>query len=527
MTEAEVDRNLLFGVLALQDDLIDPAQFTDVCAGWALRLETPLAELLLERGWITPEDRQQIERRLERKLRKHGGDVLTSLAAVAGPEARDALRRVDDPRISQALSTLPPAAGYVLAETLVKPEERRSRYTLTRLHAEGGLGKVWVARDTELNREVALKEIQPTQASHPEMWRRFLKEAQITGQLEHPNIVPVYELARRPEDGQPFYTMRLVKGRTLRQAVAEHHEGRAAGKVDPLERLRLLQAFTGICQAIAYAHSRGVVHRDLKPENVVLGGFGEVVVLDWGLARMVDQPDEAREALPGVALSSEARAEATGAGRQLGTPAYMAPEQAEGRIDLIDARTDVYGLGAVLFEILTGRPPHAGGGAPEVLGRIIHGVTPLARSVEPSVPAALSAICARAMAKEREERYVSALELAEEVQRWMADRPVAVHREKAVARMSRWARHNRSLVLGAAVFTATTLAGLIMNDYGYNGANIMYIILSFIIIILIIIIILLMVELDRDKKRPRYKDLTTSSGNRHAPVSSAGRSCPR
>ena len=174
--------------------------------------------------------------------------------------------------------------------------------------------------------------------------RRFLKEAQITGQLEHPNIVPVYELARRVEDDQPYYTMRLIRGRTLHRAIEDFHTRRAAGAADPLEWPRLLQAFVGVCQAIAYAHSRGVIHRDLKPENVVLGAFGEVILLDWGLAKMVDSPDEDGDGLPDVTLTGEAQADSTMAGQRLGTPAYMAPEQAEGRTDLVDALTDIYGL---------------------------------------------------------------------------------------------------------------------------------------------------------------------------------------
>ena len=139
---------------------------------------------------------------------------------------------------------------------------------------------------------MALKEIRPDRAANPEIWRRFLKEAQITGQLEHPNIVPVYELARRREDDQPFYTMRFVRGQSLRGAIEEFHRRRAGKAPDRLALQSLLGAFLKVCDAIAYAHSRGVVHRDLKPENVVLGGFGEVVVLDWGLAKLVDVADE-------------------------------------------------------------------------------------------------------------------------------------------------------------------------------------------------------------------------------------------
>src|SRR5207302_9569509 len=352
----DTDRNLLFGVLALQSAFIDNNQFADVCAAWTTRKQTPLAELLRERGWISEEERQQIDCSVERQLKRHGGDVRKSLGAVADAGVRDLIRAAGDPELRKSLSSLPPAAGYVLVhavdQTFDAPVREQSRYSLTRLHAEGGLGRVYVARDNDLGREVALKEIKPDQAQNPEAWRRFLKEAQVTGQLEHPNIVPVYELAHRPEDNQPFYCMRFVRGQTLRDAIAAYHKRVKEAQAEPLEVRRLLGAFVNVCQAIGYAHARGVIHRDLKPENVILGAFGEVIVLDWGLARLIDQPN-GDETIP-VTLSPDSQNEATQAGRQLGTPAYMAPEQAEGRLDLIDARTDIYGLGTILFEILAG-----------------------------------------------------------------------------------------------------------------------------------------------------------------------------
>src|SRR5207245_2183773 len=163
-------------------------------------------------------------------------------------------------------------------------------------------------------------------------------------------------------------------------------------------------AFVSICQAVGYAHSRGIIHRDLKPDNVILGRFGEVVVLDWGLAKVVDRPDENASL---ISFGDETQIDATHAGQTLGTPAYMAPEQADGRIDLIDRRTDIYGLGAILFEILTGRPPHYGSSTADVLRDIINAETPRARAVEPSVPRALEAICAQAMARARAQRYES------------------------------------------------------------------------------------------------------------------------
>jgi tetratricopeptide (TPR) repeat protein len=468
MSDPLLDRNLLFGAMALQDYLIDAQQLGEICVVWAAKMKTPMADLLKERGWITDEDRRQIEKRMERVLKRHGGDVRASLGAVAGAEARDAIRMADAPEVRKSLSGLPPAAGYVLLETMAPPTElQRARYTLSRLHAQGGLGKVWLARDHDLNREVALKEIQPEAAAHPETWRRFLKEAQVTGQLEHPNIIPVYELGRRPEDDQPFYTMRFARGRTMRQAIADHHEQRKQGKADALALHRLLQAFASICQAIGYAHTRGVIHRDLKPENVVLGAFGEVLVLDWGLAKVSDEPEE-EGPHKSVEISAEARSDQTRAGSQLGTPSYMAPEQAEGRLDLIDPRTDIYGLGGILFEILTGVPPNKGKTTLEVIDAILSGPAPRARSVDSSVPRALDAICAKALAKARNERYKKATELAEDIERWLADEPVAVYRDPLTTRFARWGRRHKRMASGLAVFLVSTAAMFALVAYLVN-----------------------------------------------------------
>ena len=343
------------------------------------------------------------------------------------------------------------AGGHVLLETIDARGDSRGRYALTQLHAEGGLGRVWIARDPLLNREVALKELKPSPARHPEAFQRFLQEAQVTGQLEHPNIVPVYEFGSAAAGSKPFYTMRFVRGQTLRHVAAEFHRRRAVGADEPLERRRLLQAFVSICNAISFAHSRGVIHRDLKPENVILGSFGEVLVLDWGLAKATGQPDPAA---PAVHITDSAEVQATLCGHIIGTPAYMAPEQAEGNIDKIDRRTDVYGLGAVLFEILTGRAPHVGGGSATLLKRIVREPTPRIRDIAPAAPRALDAVCARAMAKDPAERYASAANLARDVERYLADEPVSVYREPASVRAGRFVRKHRTAV---AVATAAVL----------------------------------------------------------------------
>jgi serine/threonine protein kinase len=461
LSNLNVDRNLLFAVIALQDDLIDQTQFADVCAGWALRLDRPMADLLIERKWITDTDRRDLERKIERKLKKNHGDVRATLGSVTEIQAREVLGAIKNPQVRHSIHALPPARGHVLVETLVPvPAQRDSlRYTLTRVHAEGGLGKIWIAHDTDLNRDVALKEIKSADPD-PESFRRFLKEAQITGQLEHPNIVPVYELARRKGDEQPFYTMRFLRGQTLRNAISEFHRRRGGKPADRLELQRqLLEPFVKVCEAVAYAHSRWVIHRDLKPDNVVLGAYGEVVVLDWGLAKLVGQVDQAGLELrtPRISISAEAETKQTVG--QVGTPAYMAPEQAVADNDLIGTRTDVYGLGAILFEILTGQLPVTGS-VLDVFAKIQAGQLPRAREIDPTVPRALEAVCSKAMALLPGNRYSRVEDLAEDVRRWIVDEPVSVHRDPLAVRVLRWGRRHRTLATTAAALLVATVISL-------------------------------------------------------------------
>ena len=468
--KADIDRNLLFGVIALQDDFIDQAQFADVCAGWAMRMDRPLADLLKERGWLNDDDCKEIDRKLGRKLKKHRNDPRATLASMADAELRDALQSIANPDVHNTLRELAPATGHRLVETLVPPSDQRSslRYTLSRMHAQGGLGKIWIARDTDLNREVALKEIRVERSANPDAWRRFMKEAQVTGQLEHPNIVPVYELARRKEDDQPFYTMRFVRGGTLRSAIAEFHQKRGRKALNRLELQRLLlEPFVKVCQAIAYAHSRGVIHRDLKPENVVLGSFGEVIVLDWGLAKILDESPAAAPSDQRVTVTADADTRATQGA--IGTPSYMAPEQALGDSARIDTRTDIYGLGGILYEILTGKPPAQGDTLPDVISKVTTGRIDRARSVEPTVAKALDAICAKALALKPEDRYQKAEDLAEDVRRWLLDEPVSVFRDPPLVRAARWARRHRTTVATAAALLLTALVGLAAGLYFVNA----------------------------------------------------------
>jgi serine/threonine-protein kinase len=453
------DRNLLFGVLALQADLIDSGRFAEACAAWSTRKDMPLADLLVERGWLTPADRADVEKLLQRKLAKHKGDARASLAEVTTDHMRQSLAELTDPDIRQSLAgPTPPALGHVLVATTEFVPETRDRYTLSRLHATGGIGRVWLARDAALGRDVALKELRPERAGNPAVWARFLREAQVTGQLEHPGVVPIYEVGRRPDDQAPFYTMRFVRGRTLAEAVAAYHARRARDEAGPLELRELLNAFVGVCNAVAYAHSRGVLHRDLKPHNVVLGDYGEVVVLDWGLARLMDEPEGDAAPLDVVDVGA---AGATVQGQVLGTPAYLSPEQAEGRQDLLGPGTDVYGLGAVLYEILVGSPPFSGPDTTEVLRRVRHQEPERPRSLVPGTPLALEAVCLKALAKKPGERYGTAKELAGEVQRWLADEPVSAWREPVRMRAGRWVRRHRTGVATALAALVVAVVGLL------------------------------------------------------------------
>jgi serine/threonine-protein kinase len=458
MPTETTDRNLLFGVLALQADFLDAAQFAEACSAWAGRKGTPLADLLVERGLLTAEQRGLVDLLLRQKLTKHGGDAHASLAAVATPDVRSVIESIADDDVQQSLAGLHEPAFPAQPATVAYEPDARQRYTLTRLHAKGGIGQVWLAHDEDIGRDVALKELRPERGDSPSATARFLEEAKVTGQLEHPGIVPVYELVQ-PRKGQPCYAMRFVGGRTLADAITDYHRKRQAGAVGPLDLRQLLTAFVAICNAVAYAHSRGVLHRDLKPQNIALGDFGEVLVLDWGLAKVVGKPEEPTSLLP-VSVGQIDSREETRQGQVLGTPAYMAPEQAEGRLELMDQRSDVYGLGAVLYQILTGEPPFGGSDTPEVLKHVVQEPLVPPRQRVAATPLALQAVCLKALAKEREARYGSAGELAREVERFLADEPVAAFREPWSARLGRWARHHRPLVAAVLALLLTSTVAL-------------------------------------------------------------------
>ena len=297
------------------------------------------------------------------------------------------------------------------------------RFQRVRKLATGGIGEVWIARDEKLGRSVVIKELNSLAKDSSQAWDRFQREAEITGLLEHPNIVPLYISGVDRRTGEPFYAMRFVGQRNLSNAIEEHHDRVEAGQADGLSLHRLLNVFLDICQAIAYAHSRGVIHRDLKPENVAIDNFGQVVVLDWGLAKIMEESELALKLDQNCKLTDSSLMRTTH-GEVIGTPVYMAPEQASGQIELIDTRTDVYGLGGILFSILTGKAPHAGiasgsnSGFREAIAQIAEASTPMPSDFA-NIASELDAICIRALSRKRHLRFDSASELSEAVEQWM------------------------------------------------------------------------------------------------------------
>ena len=316
------------------------------------------------------------------------------------------------------------------------------RYGTARMVGRGALGRVVKVFDRRLARDVARKELLQQTSRHRQ---RFLREARITARLEHPNIVPVHD-AGETAAGRLFYTMRYIRGRSLGEAIQ--------ASPDMETRLGLLDHMVDVCQAMAYAHSQGVVHRDLKPDNFMLGAFGETWVVDWGLARFIDHSGGSAA---GVGSEPELDApEITRDGAVVGTPLYMSPEQAAGRP--VDPRSEVWSLGAVLFHLVVGRPPFEGQSARAVLDAVLVQPVPRVESLAPGCPRELAAIIERAMSRSRTQRYATVAALAEDLRGFLQGRWVSAYSYGWSERLMRLVVHNRALVGLSAVAVAALVS---------------------------------------------------------------------
>lgn len=459
------DRNLLFGILAIQVNFIDQDGLVSALQAWLLNKKKVLSEILVEQKQLTSEQVNIMELLVSQHLKAHQDETTKSLQALASIPVGVLTLKDEDLQASIAISCQDCDAKT--APFLRDSTGTTSRYVKLRHHADGGQGRVFVALDSELHREVALKECIPEVARNANSQHRLVMEAEITGGLEHPGIVPVYGLGTYT-DGRPYYAMKFIRGDSLHTAIQRFHDGtQPAQRVVErrLEFRQLLRRFVDMCNAVGYAHSRGVVHRDLKPKNVMLGKFGETLVVDWGLAKVGNSPrqsfsDEEEASLRPTSGSS---IEKTMDGSQIGTPAFMSPEQANGRIAEIGPATDIYGLGATLYVLLTGKLPFEAPTRFELLEKVRNGSLTPPRIVQPTTPAALDAICCKAMSRRPSLRYESALQLAADIEHWLADEPVTAFAEPWSLRFLRWGRRHRSAVIASVVFLLCSTVALAAN----------------------------------------------------------------
>jgi len=463
-------RDLLFGLLALQNGLIDQGALITAFAAWMRDKARSLADHLVDLGHLDAPRRAVVEAIAGLHVQALGGYVEKSLAVLAvGRSTRERLVRAGGPDVEATLGHVRSAPASTRDDD--DPDRTGSysvgaatsdgqRFRILRPHAKGGLGAVFVALDSELNREVALKQILEKHADDAVSRQRFVAEAEITGGLEHPGVVPVYGLGT-DAGGRPYYAMWFIKGDSLKEAIARFHEDEKL-KADPgrrsLELRKLLRRFTDVCNAIDYAHSRGVIHRDLKPANIIVGKYGETLVVDWGLAKAVGRADPSSEEQT-LAPSSSGSSE-TLPGSALGTPPYMSPEQARGELNRLGPRSDVYSLGATLYCLLTGKPPFEGEDIGVILRAVQEGQFSRPSQHDPALDKALEAICLKAMANSLHDRYPTPKALADDLDRWMADEPVTAWREPVARRARRWARRNRTAVTAAAAALVAGVVGL-------------------------------------------------------------------
>ncbi len=373
---------------------------------------------------------------------------------------------------------------------LADPDRAHRRYERIELVARGGMGEVWRVADRDLGRELALKRLK-TRSRDPRMLRRFLAEAKLTARLEHPGIVPVHD-AGIDEDGQVWFTMPFVRGENLARLLAPNRASLP----------EVLECLLKACDAVAYAHARGVVHRDLKPANVLIGAFGEVYVVDWGLARARDaqhEPARARDARHEPARSRDAQrepvrardaqretahdaheelappAEETRHGDVIGTPAYMPPEQAAGRSGDVDPRVDVYAIGAILWHALAGRSPYVGDSGDVVIEAVKRGPPEALARAAPDAPMELVSICDKAMSRDPAARYADVSQLSDDLRAFLAGRVVRAHRTGAVESVVKWCRRNRALSSTIAIATLALVAGAALWSWqrGHDAAEIL------------------------------------------------------
>lgn len=443
MSVASDERDLLMAAKAVEQQIITTEQLTIAVSKWtAGDYDNLLAALEAE----TELDNDKLK-----QLRTLFASLEDSLAMEIADSIEDsffgklngALENLNDDRVRATVIRWQTNGSLPLAAV-----SENERFEVLSEHARGGLGEVLLARDRQLNRQVALKRIRDKWADHDQAKIRFQLEAEITGRLEHPGVVPVYALGQH-DDGEVYYAMRFIRGQSLEAAVLAYHEARGTNKIDmrSADFRNLLHRFMDVCNTIGYAHSRGIIHRDLKPANIMLGKYGETLVVDWGLAKQIGVKEDTLIDHGESCISSDlgSGSAPTQFGSAVGTPQYMSPEQATGRVDRMGPATDVFGLGATLYFILTNQPPQKNDSLDAVLNRVEHGKFSTPTECESSVPAPLESICVKAMSRIPTDRYETATEMATDINNALAGQRVMAHKERPIERLRRWGQENQSL----------------------------------------------------------------------------------
>ena len=411
---------------------------------------------LLDRWEEARENGESIS--LEDLCRDHPALLTSMKQKIAALEAFE--RCVASNKSPTPFDDSPDAESNRSAHSLPQSLEYQSNLIDLIQHDRGGLGVVYRGVDEKLNRNVAIKFIQPRHARNQNLTQRFLQEAEITGRLDHPGVVPVYALGQT-DAGQPFYSMRFIRGESLDSQLNGFHTAKA--ELDPGEqRLRMRQMLgnlVSVCRTIAYAHTRGIVHRDIKPQNIMLGKYGEALVVDWGLALPIGRGSKFRvtdEKTLKPVLKSELHPD-----MGEGTPVYMSPEQASGQ-DTISPASDIYSLGVTLYKVLTGELAFDGANPMEVRSKIIAGDFEPPKTHDRSLASPLESICMKAMALAPNERYVTATEMADDLESWLAENRVNAHTYSRRERIWSWCRRHLGLIAGLTTGLVLLSAGLMI-----------------------------------------------------------------
>ncbi len=478
-------RGKLFAAFARRLEYVTDGQLSLACQAQCRDPSRGLVDILLAQGAIDARNRGLIEEAVERHLAPYAGNAEACFAAIHdkgwvpavlfadGSDAPMATGAPTGPEPASPAWEAGDADALTETVTLGGYTSGGSRYELLERKFTGGMGEVWLARDRELNREVLLKQVLPQLAENVRNRGRFLLEARTGAILEHPGIVPVYDIGQHP-GGQLFQVMRYFRPGSLHKKIAAYHLAHPDA-IDELALRTLLGHFATACRAIEFVHTRGILHLDIKPQNIVTGEFGETQIIDWGLAQITDADmlEKVHEESGNLGSGSARGDSATPASREKstatnvlprglrGTPAYAAPEQWRGDPKVLGAWTDVYGLGATLFEILASKAPFT---VPSPTIREDVEIGNLHREMKPWAPPALRAICRKALALKPGDRYATAAALADDIDRFLADEPVAAWPDPWWVRLWRFVKRHRTAVAAAGALLATTTVALAIGN---------------------------------------------------------------